>query len=76
MKHYNSTFFCDNGFPPKVTIHTLKDNPAWPLNISIDGASPSVLDGGVCIHLKSEIQLIALKNSIVWEYERYRRKVL
>ena len=78
MEYNGSSFFCteDPDKGPKIFLGSYSpvNNSPWPISISIN-TNNSYNAPDISIHLTSELQLIALKNSIVWELERYRRRV-
>lgn len=76
MEYQRTSFFCSASKGPKIAISpNSPEEGRWPISVTINSEGNYYSSPDVTIHLSNELQLIALKNSIVWELERYRRKV-
>jgi len=69
MKYYSTTFFCDAGKGPKISIISSKEaNDSWPIVLSINASGEGFDKPDVLFHLATREDAMAFFNSALCAY--------
>lgn len=67
MRHYDTSFFCEEGKGPKVFVERSEpgDQFGWPIFVKINTKGDRLTDPSVTFYLKTTEDLLEFKHSIV-----------
>jgi hypothetical protein len=73
MRAYDTSYFCEKGHPPLVSIDSLYGYERPEITVYINETGNSYEKPSVTLHIKGEQDLINFKNSVIEAYEAYER---
>lgn len=66
MRFYSSTFFCDAGQGPKVTVDVSEqDGEGWPITLRITPEGTRTGDPSITIFLRNKSDLLTFKHTVI-----------
>lgn len=70
MRYYDTSFFCDKDNAPIAHIHLTKNEPVWPISLTINGSESEHNKPSVRFYIYSIEDLIKFRNSVMFEVDK------